>query len=138
MRRFLVRLLKKYLKISALKLTIELKNSGTAVSVNTVQNECTKQDFYCRITRGKFPVIKKNRKMGLCFANKCLNKSPDFWKDIIFTDKSKLNIYGSERETNCTDKTQYINVYKEFFAIVKHGGEVCLFRVVRVLPERIN
>ena len=121
-RRFLARSLKKDPKVSAPRLTSELKKMGTVVSVSTVRNACRKEGFHGRVARRKFFVSEKNRKLRLSFAKKYVNESPDFWKKFIFTDESKFNIFGSDGRRMVWRKRNTEMHPKNLLPTVKYGG----------------
>lgn len=78
--------------ISASKLTKEVEvYIRKNVNLETIKM-ARKQNFRDRAARNNSFASEENRKKGLHF----LNKDFDLWKETIFTDKSKFNIFHSD------------------------------------------
>ena len=90
----LVREVKKNPRISAPKLASELERRDTIVC-NNVRNTLYGYGYNGRLARTKFWVNTVNRKKKFDFANTHQMKL-DFWNNVLFTDESKFNIFGSD------------------------------------------
>lgn len=66
------------------------------VTPQTVRNMLHKQDFHARIAKKKPYISKKNRQIRLAFGKEHINKPLEFWKDVIFADESKFNLFGCD------------------------------------------
>ena len=120
--RFIVREIKKNPKTSAPKLAGELERRGTKVCVNTVRNVCKAYGYNGRVARKKFWVSEVNRKKRLDFANAYRFKKEDFWNDVILSDESKYNIFGSDGRRMVWRKKNTEMQPQNLVPTVKHGG----------------
>ena len=82
--------------MSAQNLSVDItSSSGKTVSAQTVRNVLHSAKIYGRTARKK-PFIKdKNKQKRFGFVKAYFNKSTEFWKNVIFSDESKYNIFGS-------------------------------------------
>ena len=53
-----------------------------------------KDHYHGRTARRKPYLSAVNKQMLLTFANEYVNKSPEFWGKVMFSDKSKFCIFG--------------------------------------------
>ncbi|GBN52640.1 Transposable element Tc1 transposase [Araneus ventricosus] len=75
-----------------------------------------------RSARRKFFVSAKNRKLRLSFAKSMLNKPETYWNNVLFADKSKFYIFGSDgRIMVWRRKNEELNP-KNLVGTVKYGG----------------
>lgn len=95
---------------------------SVSVSVSTVKNRLREKKLYGRIARQKPLVSKRNLKRRLQFAREHCSKDISWWKNIVWSDESKFNLFGS-------DKKVYVRrgINQEFnpkytLKTVKHGG----------------
>ena len=135
--RWIRRKIKENPRLSAPKLTNEVeKYLGKSANPETVRRILRKQNFHGRTARNKPLISDTNKKKRLDFARQHLAKDFNFWKQVIFTDESKFNIFHSDgkitvwRRPNEEFKIQNLN------STVKHGGGsvmvwggVCLLQV---------
>ena len=75
-----------------------------------------------RIARKKPFISSKNKKNRLQFAHNYAGKDFSFWKNVIFTDESKFNIFGSDGRVNVWRKLNQEMDPKHLCPTVKHGG----------------
>lgn len=96
--------------------------SNTTFCLQTVRNVIHKYNYYGRVQRKKPFISEINRKKRLEFAKIYVNKDLEFWKDVIFSDESKFNIFGSDgrkyvwRRPNTEFQARHVR------PTVKHGG----------------
>jgi len=109
--------------VSAQSLSADIAtSSGKTVSAQTVRNVLHSAKIYGRAARKKPFINDKNRQKRLGFAKAYINKPMEFWKNVIFSDESKYNIFGSDgkkfvwRRPNTELEKQNIQ------PTVKHGG----------------
>ncbi|XP_037949571.1 uncharacterized protein LOC119680697 [Teleopsis dalmanni] len=121
--RYLVNQIRKHPTISVPKLTDMAKiDFGKICHPETVRRILRESNFNDRIAVKKPFVSAKNRIKRLQFAREHLNKSPAFWRNVLFADEVKINLFGSDgrsyvrREVNSELKIQNLR------ATVKHGG----------------
>ena len=75
------------------ELEVEL---GMILNVNTIRNRAHEAGLFGRVARKKPLVNKVNRGKRLKFAGDMLKKPIEFWETIIWSDKSKFNLFGSD------------------------------------------
>jgi len=59
-----------------------------------------KYGMFGRVDRRKLLLSKKNMAARLRFANLHLNKSQDFWKNVLWTDETKVEIFGHNAQSH--------------------------------------
>jgi transposase len=94
------RLIQRKLKLdrrkSASMVKIEIENElGISLHVDTIRNRAHEAGLFGRVARKKPYVNKINRGKRLKFAKEMLEKPVDFWKNVIWSDESKFNLFGS-------------------------------------------
>ncbi|GBM82504.1 hypothetical protein AVEN_15506-1 [Araneus ventricosus] len=95
--RFIIRKFVKNPRLSALKVSAEFnENFSTPISPETVRRVLRAAGLNGRSARRKFFVSAKNRKLMFSFAKSMLNKPEAYWNNVLFADKSKYNIFGSD------------------------------------------
>lgn len=121
--RLIVRKVRNNPKVSVPKLTAEVsKDINRSVSTETVRRVLRKSNLHGRVARRKPFISAVNQKKRLEFAKAYVNKPPEFWNQVIFTDETKINCFGSDgrqivwREPNTEFK------FKNLKPTVKHGG----------------
>lgn len=121
--RFLVRKVKINPFLSAPKLAdIAEKELGKHASPSTIRNVLRKAELNGRRARQKPLISKQNKMKRLQFAKDYQNKDFSFWKDVLFTDESKFNIFGSDGKPYVWRRTNEELVSKNLKPTVKHGG----------------
>lgn len=96
--------------------------SNTTFCLQTVRNVIHKFNYYGRVQRKKPLISETNRKKRLEFAKSFLNKDLDFWKEVIFSDESKYNIFGSDGRKYVWRKPNTEFQARHVRPTVKHGG----------------
>ena len=96
--------------------------AGTEVHKSTISRALHKTGLYGRVARKK-PLLKKNHlKARLEFANRHLNESPEFWKHILWSDETKIELFGLNTKKYVWRKTGSANDPANTIPTVKHGG----------------
>lgn len=76
----------------------------TGVSGRTVRRRLCEANLYGRATR-KVPQLKNtNIKARLAFAKKYVNWTEQEWKNVLFSDETKINMISSDRSPKYTKK----------------------------------
>lgn len=110
-------------RLSAPKLVTEVKETTNKdLSPETIRRVIRKHGFNGRIARKKPFVNATNRKRRIEFAKMWLSRDEGFWKDVIFADESKFNIFGSDGRVMVWRKPGTELNPKHLRATVKHGG----------------
>ena len=84
-------------KASAAKLADDvLHATGITVCAQTIHNALNDADLHGRRPRRK-PLLKKRHKTArLNFAKEHEMKSEEYWKTILWSDETKINLFGSD------------------------------------------
>lgn len=96
--------------------------SGTVVNPQTVRNTLHEMNFYNRIPRKKPFISKINMEKRLTFSKLHLNDDLSYWNNVIFTDESKFNLFGSDGKVKIWRKNGTAMERKNLLPTVKHGG----------------
>ncbi|GFW25778.1 transposable element Tc1 transposase [Trichonephila clavipes] len=111
------------LKISAPKIAASTSNTlGRSVSAETVRRVLRKAGYNGRVARKKPFIGKRNRVKRLKFAKEHILKPQQFWNEVIFSDESKFNIFGSDGHRLVWRKPNTSHHPKHTIPTVKHGG----------------
>ncbi|CAF1541910.1 unnamed protein product [Rotaria magnacalcarata] len=82
---------------SALSVKLELeKELGVKIHANTVRNRMHEIGLYGRVARKKPLVNKVNRTKRIQYAKTMLEKPFGSWKEVLWSDESKFNLFGSD------------------------------------------
>ncbi|GBN48992.1 Transposable element Tc1 transposase [Araneus ventricosus] len=109
-------------RLSAVKLATELeKRFAIKVSPETVRRVIRSYGYNSRVARRKCFVNEGTRKVRLDFAKSMLDKDISFWESVIFVDKSKFNIFGSDRRIGVWRKANEELNPKNLLPTVEHG-----------------
>lgn len=78
--------------------------------------------YHGRIPRKRPLVSRKNRLLRLKFAKEHLNKGQEFWKNVLWSHKTKINLWGSDGVERVWRKANEGNVVANTILTIKHGG----------------
>lgn len=96
------------------------------ISKETIRRTLRNHDFNGKISRRKPFISKVNRKKELEFAKKYVCHSSDFWKNVIWSDESKFNVFASDKKQIVWRKANTALNSKNLSATVKHGGVIII------------
>ncbi|KAL1497932.1 hypothetical protein ABEB36_008812 [Hypothenemus hampei] len=109
-------------KISAPRLAkLVEKYLHKKVNPQTIRNLLNRHKIHSRVARKKPWVSKVNRTKRLIFAEEYRDKDFSFWKNVLFTDESKFNLFGSDGQHRVWRKPNEA-LKQHLRATVKHGG----------------
>ncbi|GFW47589.1 transposable element Tc1 transposase [Trichonephila clavipes] len=119
-------------KISTPKIAASTSNTlGRSVSAETVRRVLRKASYNGRVARKKLLIGKRNRVKRLKFAKEHILKPQQFWNEVIFSDESKFNIFGSDGRRMVSRKPNTSHYPKHTIPTVKHvkhgGGSVMVW-----------
>ena len=97
-------------------------NYGVNVSSQTIRRRLQEKNLNGRIARKKPMVSTKNIKKRLHFAKDHIHKSNSFWNTIVWSDKSKFNVFGSDGRPYVRRPPLIELDPKYTKKTVKHGG----------------
>lgn len=93
------------------------------ISVETIRRTLRKEGYNGRIARKKPYISQTNRKKRLEFAKTFINCDESFWENIIFSDETKINLFGRDGRKQIVWRkanTEYDK--KNTSPTIKHGG----------------
>ena len=106
---------------SPVKAVIETE-FGIIISEQTVHRRLHEAGFKGRVARKKPYVDKTNRMKRIQHAKKYREQSVYFWDQVLWTDESKFNLFGSEGRVMVWRTLQEAFDSRCTVPIVKHGG----------------
>ncbi|GFW51973.1 transposable element Tc1 transposase [Trichonephila clavipes] len=109
-------------KISAPKSAASTSTLRQSFSAETVRRVLRKAGCNGRVARKKPLIGKRNRVKRLKFAKEHILKPQQFWNEVIFSDESKFNIFGSDVRRMVWRKPNTSHHPKHTIPTVKHGG----------------
>ena len=80
-------------QISAVEVSSNMRVNAHPESVRRVLKRA---NYNGRVARNKPYVSNTNRKKRIVFAKNHVHESFDFWENVIFTDESKFQVFGSD------------------------------------------
>lgn len=100
----------------------QLSDEGVDVCLNTISNLLHKSKLHGRRPR-KTPLLKKNHlRARLKFATEYVKKEKEFWKRVLWSDETKIELFGHNDVQYVWRQTGEANVPKNTIPTVKHGG----------------
>ena len=109
----------------------DVQNSLKAAEVNvhrsTIRRALDKEGFNGRVARRKPLLSQKHHKMRLQFATTNLNQSATFWKNVLWTDETKIELFGRTSQRYVWRRKNEAFADKIIIPTVKHGGGSIMF-----------
>lgn len=100
----------------------DLSSMGTSVCKRTISTELHRGSLKSRKPR-KTPLLKKHhRKSRLEFAKKYINEEPTFYDDVIWSDETKIELFGINDANHVWREDGSAYDMKNTIPTVKHGG----------------
>ena len=97
MDRLTVHKIKSNRRLSPDKVKVEIESElQISLNVNTIGNRAHEAGLFGRVALKKSLANKVNRRKRLKYSKDLLNKSVGFCETIIWSDKSKFNLFGSD------------------------------------------
>ena len=95
---------KKYIRLlvirghlrTAKEVHLKLQQLGYSISYSSTRNVLKSMNFHARIKKKKPLLTKKHMKIRLAWAKKYRNWTVDQWRQVVFSDETKVNIWGSD------------------------------------------
>ena len=108
---------------SASKVKNEVENElGVVIHTNTVRNRLHDIGLNGRIARKKPYVNKINREKRIAYAKKMMEKPFDYWKNVLWSDESKFNLFDSDSKVIVWRSVKEEFDPKCIAPTVKHNG----------------
>ncbi|GFW07772.1 transposable element Tc1 transposase [Trichonephila clavipes] len=108
---------------------------GRSVSAETVRRVLRKAGYNGRVARKKPLIGKRNRVKRMKFTKEHILKSQQFWNEVIFSDESKFNIFGSDGRRMVWRKPNTSHHPKHTTPTVKYGGGSVMFPDINVIEN---
>lgn len=120
--RFLRRQVDRNPRMTAKGLKEDLAVAGTDVSVDTVRRTLRAEGLRTRTPR-RTPLLKPHHKKSrLQYAKTNLSQPQKFWDKVLWTDETKLELFGPMDQRYVWRKEREAYVEKNTLPTVKHGG----------------
>uniref|UniRef100_A0A9J7XAX4 Transposase Tc1-like domain-containing protein n=1 Tax=Cyprinus carpio carpio TaxID=630221 RepID=A0A9J7XAX4_CYPCA len=101
---------------------MERASAGTVVSKKTISNALNCHGVHARSPR-KTPLLnKKHVEARLKFAKEHLEKPVDYWETIVWSDESKIELFGSHSTHHIWRRNGTAHHPKNTIPTVKFGG----------------
>lgn len=121
-RRKLIREATKRPKATLKDLQVFMAGTGLSVHVTTISQVLHKAGLYGRVARKK-PFLKKSHTQArLCYAKTHLDDSAAMWKKILWSDETKIELFGLNSKRYVWRKPNTAHHPKHTIPTVKHGG----------------
>lgn len=113
---------KKKPKVSAREIAEDMQGQGIMISTTTVKRRLHASKFRGYKARCKPLISLKNRKARVAFAEKYLDKPEKFWKQVLWTDETKINLFQHDGKPTVWRKQGKALDPRNTTMSVKHGG----------------
>ena len=104
----------------------QLKASLTLANVNvhesTIRRTLNNNGVHGRVARRKPLLSKKNIAAHLQFAKDHVDKPEGYWKNVLWTDETKIELFGLNEKCYVWRKENTAFQHKNLIPSVKHGG----------------
>ena len=120
--RRIVRKAKKNPFVTRRELQEDLRQAGIEVSKDTISRSLHRQGLNCRSPR-KTPLLKrKHVNARLKFVDVYQNKPSEFWEKVLWSDETKIELFGGNISTHVWRKTGDAHKPSNTIPTVKFGG----------------
>ena len=99
-----------------------LREGGIQVSTSTIRRELNNSGLYGRVARKKPLLRPQHKNARLRFAKKHIDEPQNFWNKVIWTDETKIELFGHNQQRYVWRKENEAFKEKNTIATVKHGG----------------
>lgn len=115
-------------KITSKQLQASLASVNVNVHDSTIRKTLGKNGIHGRVPRRKPLLSKKNIKARLTFAKTHLDHPQSFWNNVLWTDESKVELFGRNASRYIWRKKNTAFEKKNIVPTVKHGGGSVMIR----------
>uniref|UniRef100_A0A8C4N7K6 Transposase n=1 Tax=Eptatretus burgeri TaxID=7764 RepID=A0A8C4N7K6_EPTBU len=96
--------------------------ANVSVRESTIRKTLSKNGVHRRIPRRRALLSKKNIDTCLKFAKDHLDDLEGYWKNVLWTDESKVDLFGLNEKCYVYRKPNTVFHHKDLVPTVKHGG----------------
>lgn len=122
-KRTVLQSVKKNPRITAFQISESIKNSfGKDVYEDTIRKILKRDGYRARVARRKPYISEVNRKKRMDFAKEYINKPPEFWEHVLFSDESKFCVFGIKGRKLVWRRSGTALEKENLAPTVKHGG----------------
>jgi transposase len=121
-RRALIREATKRPKITLKELQSSTAEIGVSIHRTTLSHTLHRAGLYGRVARKKPLLKEKNKQTCLLFAKRHVGDSPNIWKNALWSDETKIKLFGHQGKHYVWHKPNTAHHPKDLIPTVKHGG----------------
>src|SRR4029434_7887695 len=122
LKRRIIRMVTKEPRTTSNEIRGEFQGQGTSVSDRTIRR-CLSQSRPRRT-----PLLKANHKKArLEFAKRHIDKPQGFWENVLWTDETKLELFGKSHQLYVQRRKNEAYKEKNTVPTVKYGGGSAMF-----------
>ncbi|KAL0166161.1 hypothetical protein M9458_038005, partial [Cirrhinus mrigala] len=123
----IVRMVDKEPRLTSKQIQADLQTQGTTVSARTVCHHLNEKGRYGRRPRRTPLLTQRHKKARLEFAKTYVTKPQSFWENVLWTDKTKVELFGIGHHGTVYRKRNEAFKEKKTVPTVKHGGGSKMF-----------
>ncbi len=82
-------------RLTSKDLKDNLEQSGVMVSTSTIRRTLNQAGLHGRRPKKTLLLKKRHTKERLIFAKEYLNKPQSFWENVLWTDETKIELFGN-------------------------------------------
>ena len=129
LQRRIVRMVDKQPQTSSKEIQAVLQAQGASVSARTIRRHLNEMKRYGRRPRRTPLLTQRHKKARLQFAKMYLSKPKSFWENVLFTDETKIELFGKPHHSSVYWKRNEAHKKKNTVPTVKYGGGSIMFWV---------
>ena len=112
---------------TSIQIQADLQVQGTIVSSRTIRRCLNENGLHGRRPR-KTPLLRgRHKKARLDFAKMHVDKPQSFWENVLWTDETKLELFGKSHQPYVYRRKNEAFKEKNTMPTVKHGGSSVMF-----------
>ena len=115
LQRRIVRMVDKEPRSTSKQIHADLQTPGTTVSAHTIRRHLNEMGCYGRRPRRTPLLTQRHKKARLEFAKTYLRKPKSFWENVMWTNETKVELFG---------KAHYCTVYRKRNEVFKKKNTV--------------
>ncbi|KAG2456820.1 TC1A transposase, partial [Polypterus senegalus] len=127
LQRRIVRMVDKQPQSTSKHIQAVLQTQGATVSARTICRHLNEMKRYGRRARKNPLLTQKHKKARLEFTKMYLRKPNSFWANVLWTDETKVELFGKAHHSTVYRKRNEAYKEKNTVPTVKHGGGSKMF-----------